>query len=191
MSVPVLEEVCAWQALEPHAKRDRVLRVAAEVFTREGLDATMPAVAVAAGAGVASLYRQFGSKQELLAALVVARLERVAAEARLATVRAGSRWEALRGFLMTIVEQQACDEFFGEALARVEECPSVADAMADTWSALDELLASAHAEGRLRDDAGLVDLQLVFAATRAARHVTPAGPHRLLALLVDGLAARS
>ena len=42
-----------------------------------------------------------------------------------------------------------------------------------TYAALEEVLAGARAEGRLRTDASIVDLRLLFAATRAARHVEP------------------
>ena len=50
---------------------------AERVFAEHGLDAPMPAVARAAGAGVGSLYRQFASKDELVAALAERRLTRI------------------------------------------------------------------------------------------------------------------
>ncbi len=62
----------------PAAKRERLLVAATEVFARDGLDAPMSVVADAAGAGVASVYRLFESKRELLAALVVRRMDSVA-----------------------------------------------------------------------------------------------------------------
>jgi len=79
MSIPLLQrtkvaEDC-WSALDAHEKRARLLRAAGDVFAREGLQAPMPAVAAAAGAGVGSVYRQFPSKRDLLAALVVERLQ--------------------------------------------------------------------------------------------------------------------
>ena len=83
MSIPALAKdteitprSSAWAQLDAPGKRARLLRAAGEVFARDGLDAPMPAIADAAGAGVGSVYRQFPSKRELLAALVVERLER-------------------------------------------------------------------------------------------------------------------
>ncbi len=65
-----------WSGLSTEEKHERILCAAGRVFARDGLDATMPAVAAAAGAGVGSLYRQFPSKRDLLAALVIRRLLR-------------------------------------------------------------------------------------------------------------------
>jgi AcrR family transcriptional regulator len=73
MSVPSRESPACWSNLDPQEKRSRLLLAAGEVFAREGLDAPMPAIAAAAGAGIGSVYRQFSSKRELLAALVVER----------------------------------------------------------------------------------------------------------------------
>ena len=78
MSIPVRERDTSWPRLDQAAKKERLLKAAAEVFARDGLDASMPTIAAAAGAGVASVYRQFDSKHDLLAALVERRLEQVA-----------------------------------------------------------------------------------------------------------------
>src|SRR5438309_9119407 len=59
-----------WTRLDAAAKRERLLEAATEVFARNGIDAPMSVVADAAGAGVASVYRLFASKRELLAAIV-------------------------------------------------------------------------------------------------------------------------
>ena len=84
MSIPVPPEIeparsrreACWSELDAEDKRATLLRAAGEVFARDGLDAPMPAIAAAAGAGVGSVYRQFPSKRDLLAALVVERLQR-------------------------------------------------------------------------------------------------------------------
>ena len=77
MSIPPVPRRRAGSALDAAEKRARLLRAAGEVFARDGLDAPMPAVAAAAGAGVGSVYRQFPSKHDLLAALVVERLQEI------------------------------------------------------------------------------------------------------------------
>jgi AcrR family transcriptional regulator len=187
MSIPVRERDTSWPALDQTAKRERLLTAAAEVFSRDGLDASMPAVAAAAGAGVASVYRQFDSKLDLLAALVVRRLEHVAEAAQEAARAHGSRWSALTELLSEIVEQQSSDEFLGEAMRKVEGHPTVIAASTQAYAALEELLAAARAEGRLRADASIIDLRLVFAATRAARHLAPDLQGRMLELAIDGL----
>jgi AcrR family transcriptional regulator len=186
MSVPVASPA-GWASLEPQAKREQLLLAAAEVFARDGLDASMPSIAAAAGAGVASVYRQFPCKQDLLAELVVRRLEQIAAGADEAVTAPGERWEALTTLLRTLVEQQACDEFLGEAILRVDTHPEVIAATSRATGALERLLALARSEGHLRADATTLDLRLLFAATRAARHIEPRAERRMLQLLIEAL----
>jgi hypothetical protein len=65
----------------------------------------------------------------------------------------------------------------------------VLDAADRATRALDRVLDEARAEGRLRTDATVVDLRLLFAATRVAKQVHPEGWQRMTALLIDGLDA--
>lgn len=176
-----------WTALGPDAKGERLLTAAGEVFAHRGLDAPMSEVARAAGAGVASVYRRFSSKRELLAALVVQRMEQIAAAARDAEASEGDRWTALTAMLRTLVERQSADDFLGEARAAVAGHARVAEATERATAALDRLLAATRAEGRLRSDATTLDVRLLFAATRAARQVEPEQWPRVLELLIDAL----
>jgi AcrR family transcriptional regulator len=178
---------CDWCELDAAAKRERVLDAAGELFAREGLDASMPAVAAAAGAGVASVYRQFRSKHELLAALVALRLDRIGGAAREANASGGDRWTALTEMLHSLVERQPVDDLLGEARMLVAEHPDVIVATDRASAAIDELLRAARAEGRLRSDATALDLKLLFAATRSAKQVSPASWPRMLELLIDSL----
>jgi AcrR family transcriptional regulator len=179
-----------WTRLDPAAKRERLLEAATEVFARDGLDAPMNVVADAAGAGVASVYRLFASKRELLAALVVRRMDAVAAAALEAYERPGDRWSALTEMLTTLVSGQRADYLIGDARAVVAEDPDVIAAVTRASEAQERLLAAARAEGRLRADATPQDLRLVFAATRAARRVEPDQWGRMLELMIDALDAR-
>jgi AcrR family transcriptional regulator len=176
-----------WAGLSADAKHERILCAAGRVFTRDGLGAPMPAVATEAGAGVATVYRQFPSKRELLAALVTRRLEQIADAADAADAQTGDRWSALTGMLWTIVERQSGDDFMGEAWVLVADQPEVAEAAARATLALDRLLAAARGEGRLRADATTLDVRLLFAATRAAKQVEPDAWQRTLSLLIDAL----
>jgi AcrR family transcriptional regulator len=187
MSIPVLREASSWTTLDPEAKREHLLAAAGKVFARDGLDASMPAVAAAAGAGVASVYRQFPSKYELLAALVTRRLEQLAAAAEEAATSDGDKWAALTSMLWGLVERQQCDDFLGEVRMAVADHPDVIAASEKASLAHDLLLAAARAEGRLRQDASTLDLRLVFAATRAAKQIEPEAWQRMLTLLIDAL----
>ncbi len=182
---PALEPV--WAELTPEAKHARLLKAAGEVFARDGLDTPMPVVASAAGAGIGSVYRQFPSKHELLAALVTRRLDQITEAATEAAAREGDRWSALTDMLWGLVERQSCDDFLGDARMLVAEHLDVLAATERAGEALDHLLDAAREEGRLRQDASTLDLRLLFAATRAAKRIEPEAWQRMLRLLIDAL----
>jgi AcrR family transcriptional regulator len=188
MTIPPSTAPC-WSDLDTAAKRARLLSTAGKVFARDGLDAPMPAIAAAAGAGIGSVYRQFPSKRDLLAALVVERHEEVEKEVDVALNDPNGPWAALTALLWAIAERQASDDVLGEAMVTVSEHPSVREAVAATMHSLETLLDAAKAEGRLRPDATALDLRLLFAATRAARGLQPAAWRRMLELGIDALDA--
>src|ERR1700757_188784 len=84
----------------PDARRNRaaVLAAAKRLFAEEGLDAQMPDVARAAKVGVGTVYRHFPTKDDLIAALVAERFERLAEKAR-EGAQADDPWEGISGFI--------------------------------------------------------------------------------------------
>lgn len=189
MSIPVLDVpgTGGWSELGAHAKRATLLRAAGEVFARDGLDAPMGAIAAAAGAGIGSVYRQFPSKRDLVAALVLERLGDAEQGAQNALAGTDGPWTALIRLLWDLAERQVADDVYAEAMATVSERRDVHEALANTTAALERLLAAARAEGRLRSDATTLDLRLLFAATRAAAQLEPGAWRRMLELGVDAL----
>ena len=150
----------------------------------------MSDVACAAGIGVASIYRRFESKQELLAALVVSRLNAIVAAAETARAQPGDRFDALVSMVSSIVETQSADDFMGEARMLVADHPAVIEALDRTTAATERVLFDARAQGRLRSDATTLDLRLLFAATRAAKRIEPDQWPRMLELMMDALEVR-
>src|SRR4051794_41719273 len=67
----------AWAELTSDEKRARTLAAADDLFARDGLDVAMPVLAAAVGAGVGSIYRQVGAKEDVIALLVIERAERL------------------------------------------------------------------------------------------------------------------
>jgi AcrR family transcriptional regulator len=180
-----------WSSLDQAAKRERLLSAAGELFARAGLDATMPAVAAAAGAGVGSVYRQFPSKEDLLAALVAQRLETAIVEIEQVIAEGSEPWEALERLLWTFAERQGSDDVAAEAMAAVFEHPEVAERHARADEGLEVVLSAARAEGSLRADARPRDVRLLLSSTRAARRIEADGWKRILQLGLDGLRAGS
>jgi AcrR family transcriptional regulator len=180
----------SWSALSTEEKHERILHAAGRVFAREGLDASMPAVAAEAGAGIGSLYRQFPSKRDLLAALVIRRLLQTQAAAERAAAEPGDHWQAMQRMLWVTVERHAADDFLGQAWNQVEEDEQVQVAAGATIRAFARLIDLARAEGGIRADATAMDIRILFAATRASRQIHPEAWQRVLELMIAGLAAQ-
>jgi AcrR family transcriptional regulator len=174
---------------EPPPSRERVLEAAARVFAADGLDAPMPAVAAAAGVGVGTIYRAFGSKEELIASLAADRIERFGQEAREAQ-HATDAWKGLVGLLRRTAELQARDYIVTEALAWTFDHPRVVEAQQMAAAATHKLMARAKEAGQLRPDFAPADLQMMFAALGAAQQAIPRDSRawtRMFTVMIDGL----
>jgi AcrR family transcriptional regulator len=185
MAIPV----GAWAQLTADAKRERILAAARDLFAREGLDASMPALATAIGAGVGSLYRVVPSKHELIAALVLERLAEVDHVVRAALASDAPAADALWAVLWELAEQQATDDIMGRAFELVADDARVRRLHLRVTATFDQLIERAQAEGSVRADASGRDVHLLFAATRAARTVDVRGWRRVLELFIDSLRA--
>ncbi len=176
----------SWSGLSATDKRARVLAVAGELFGREGVSFPMPELAKALGIGVGSLYRQFGTKDDVLAALVVERLDRFEAQF---TAAAGTDDPAAA--LMRVISQTfhltIQDRIAKIAFELALDRPEVAESRARTVAALQRLVDEAKAVGAVRDDADAIDLRIMFRLAREAERIAPGGGARLVQLVVDGL----
>lgn len=183
MAVPVP----LWSSLSAAQKRERTLAVADRLFAREGIDVPMPALAEAIGVGVGSIYRQVGTKDELIAELVIER-SRVLRERFLATLSEPDPWEALARATHETVDDCIDDALsqtaWDEAAFASEE---VRVARAGATEALAAMVQRARDAGLLRDDASHEDLRLAFCALRELAGIGPASAHRLAELVLRGM----
>lgn len=175
------------------ARNDRlVLDAAREVFGTRGFDAPVAAVAERAGVGMGTLYRRYGSKEELLQRLCVLAMEQ-AIEAAERALRAGDAWSGLAGYV------RDCVGFSSGVLSPVAGTIAVTAEMWDTAARSRELLLDlvrrAHAAGALRADATALDVSLVIGHFS---RLPPRGPReeeddnsllRMVAIALDGLRA--
>jgi AcrR family transcriptional regulator len=176
----------AWVDLDPGEKRERLLDVATEVFTEQGLDAPMPRIASAAGIGIGSLYRSYGSKEDLVAALLLRQLGLLREE----VVEAGEQrdaWSAIESSVRRIAERQATNNLLRGALGLTSERRDVAAALAEVSLAWQELIDRARDEGTVRGDTTVKDIRFLFAAARAADEVEVGGSARVVELLLEAL----
>lgn len=193
MVPPVTVEASApeeWARLEPDDKRQRLVDVATELFIRYGLDAPMPSVASAAGVGIGSLYRAFPSKEELIAAIVIKEMEKLRLEVSEADGD-GDAGAALERTIRHLVDRQATNKLLRAALAVTSNRREVQIAVGEVSLAWQQLLDGARGQGRIRGDATVTDVRLIFAASAAADEVEPGARQRMVDLLLEAMKAPS
>lgn len=176
-----------WSSLTAPEKHARALAVADELFARDGIDVSMPVLADAIGVGVGSIYRQVGTKDELIAALVIERSATLRARF-LATLDAEDPWAAL-----TLATHETVDDCIGDALSQTawDEAAFASEAVraarAGATEALALMVERARDAGALRDDASHEDLRLAFRALRELTGIGPESAHRLAELVLRGM----
>src|ERR1700723_1974195 len=95
--------------------RERILEVAKQVFTRRGADASMDEIANRAKIGSGTLYRHFPTRDELLATVYTAEVEKLAAAEKKLSAEL-SPIEALRAWLVVFIDYIAAKKINVPAL---------------------------------------------------------------------------
>jgi AcrR family transcriptional regulator len=172
--------------------RQRILRAAAEVFTRRGLDATLDDVAREAGVGVGTVYRRFPDKESLVAELFQERIDALVTVAEEACA-ASDPWQALVSYLEYAAASMAGDLGLRQLMMfATYGRDRVAYARERMRPVVTRLVERAQAAGALRGDFRATDVPLIaYMLASAAEYASPAQPgvwRRYLALIVDGMA---
>ncbi len=171
--------------------RRRLLDAAADAFAAEGLDVGVAEIAQRAGIGRGTLFRNFETKQDLIAAIVVDRMEKAAQYGR--GLRAAPHpGEALFAFLDELLERSRGDRTLFEALADTFLAhPEIRRAHAEVVQVLEALLGRAQQAAMVRRDVCAVDLLMMIkgitATASAFRHVDAELAARQFDLLRDAL----
>jgi len=172
--------------------RSRVLAAAAAVFAERGVEAGVPEVARRAGVGKATVYRSFPTKEHLIAAVAVARLEDFERRVR-AQLDAPDAWQALHDLLADSAVRQCGDRAITAALESGVAQEQLAVARASMWDAVGALLERAKAEGRIAPEAQAADLRVLWAGVARVLatdgNVDPAAWRRYAGLVLRALAA--
>jgi AcrR family transcriptional regulator len=164
--------------------RRRLLDAAAEALVEEGIDASVSEIAHRAGVGQGTVFRRFPTKDALIAAVLVDRLDELAASFDEA--------DDLRGFMEAFVERYLRDHLLFEAgKGRVIADPAFRAAQERLIRAIGRVVDAAHASGELRPDIVAEDLPfLVVGVGQAAAPMLEAEPEiwrRYLSVVLDGL----
>jgi AcrR family transcriptional regulator len=177
--------------------RERILEAARALFTGpEGLAVPLDEIAARAGVGPGTVHRHFPTKDALMAAVTVSRLEEIVAlAARLAT--AADPGDALREQLCAMLAEGEQSTPLKSALAGTDFDIRTAapEAAAELRSALAVLLRRAQDAGAVRADIDVDDLLSALAgAFHAVQHGGGSGSKRaarIIAMFFDGLEARA
>lgn len=168
--------------------RERILAAAREAFGEPGADASMAEVSRRAGVGMATLYRNFPSRRELLEALYADEVDALCAAAeRVEGTSPGERFEAwLRRFFEYFTGKR---HIASALLEQVGGDDPVFDRNRSRVLASGEpLLAAAQRAGEIRDDLTLeqiLDLTIAVAKLNGdAGYVEP-----ILGAALDGIRA--
>jgi AcrR family transcriptional regulator len=182
------------RALRADARRNReaVIVAAKQLFADRGLDAQMPDVAKAASVGVGTVYRHFATKDDLIAALVADRFERLAQKAREALDR-DDAWEGFCDFIRFAAQIQADDRALCEVIGSRPPLMDAAARAAGLPALADQLVKRVQRSGELRRDLAWEDIPLIVCGLGPTIHsgVGPATGRwpRLVEIILDGLRA--
>ncbi|HEY2439595.1 MAG TPA: TetR/AcrR family transcriptional regulator [Solirubrobacteraceae bacterium] len=175
--------------------RRRLIEAATEMFCERGLDVGVAEIAHQAGVGHGTLFRNFPTKEHLIAAIVVERINESTARGR-AALEAEDPGEALFELLDQSVGRSQTDRAFFDALADTWMAnDGIRAAHGELLGVLDALLRRAQNAGAVRADVSSVDVLMmikgVCEAVRSFQHVNPDIAMRQMDLVRAALSPRS
>lgn len=185
----------ATQPLRSDAERNRarIIAAARKVFGRDGLNASMASVAREAEVGIATIFRRFPSKEELVAAVFADRMDTYV-DAVAAALDHPDPWDGFAGFIETVCAMQAADRGFADILTMTFPAAKALEARrAEAYNGFLQLIARAQDSGHLREDFTSRDLVLLLMANAGVVNATgdaaPDAWRRLVALMIQSFQA--
>jgi AcrR family transcriptional regulator len=171
--------------------RERVIGAAREAFAELGTDVSVPQIAERAGVGVATIYRSFPTKRDLVAAIVLDSFRAFRDNAQ-AALEHEDAWDGFAAFVCGGAALQAQDRAFSQVIGEALDVPEVR-AERDRLLAIAQLLIDrAQASGRLRPDLVAEDIPLLLSGLGGSLAMADCSMglwERHLALVLDGLRA--
>jgi AcrR family transcriptional regulator len=183
--------VTSTRPLRTDAARNRelLLAAAADEFAAHGLDASVADIARRAGVGKGTVFRHFATKDELIAAIVLDRIDALSAVGE-KLLEAADPGAALLEFLTAAAHQrQERDLSFLQEAGELN--PEVTRVRAQMFQTVGTLVERARQQGAVRADVTGTDIILLMCAPNyVTSYVQDAPPdlwQRYLAIIFDGL----
>jgi len=181
--------------LRADAERNRqmLLQAAREVFAEQGLEASSKEIARRAGVGIATLFRRFPTRQDLLVATFGTKLAAYT-EAIDRALKDPDPWWGFCHYLITITSMQRGDRGFRDIVTLAFPAAPELRAQRDrVYRGVAELIEKAKATGRLREDFLPEDVPLVLMANAGVVAATadhaPESSDRLVGYLLQAFTA--
>jgi AcrR family transcriptional regulator len=173
--------------------RQRVIDAALQIFGSKGAAASTEEVAAHAGVGIATVFRHFPTKQTLLEAVVLSRLERLVVRGH--EIEADADAGQFFVLFAVFVEEAHNKRVFGDVLTGASDEFRAANVVIvdELWAIFGRLIARGQAAGLIRAEFDVADIRALLAAAHQALQVVGDDPERrrrLLAVLSDGVRTR-
>jgi AcrR family transcriptional regulator len=171
--------------------RNSILCAASAAFAEHGTDVGLDEIARRAGVGIATLYRRFPTREALIETVLDETMRHYADRTEAAAEQALSDpWEAFSSYLILVMEHQATDPAFADALMAPQIGSQIFAAQHQrAFDASLVLVARVRGAGVVRPDFHHADLHLLILANagvaRATRGTAPQASRRLTAYLLD------
>lgn len=177
--------------VDAERNRQAILCAAAAVFSRRGTGAPLDEVAREAGVGIATLYRRFPDRADLVEAVFEEKMTRYADVCEAAAERSlAEPWPAFADYVHFILEEQVDDPGFSDVLiAPLSGSAGFAAQHRRALQATTALVERIVEAGVVRDDFSHSDLYLLTLANsgliRGSRSSRAAASRRLGAYMLD------
>ncbi|MBP5872768.1 TetR/AcrR family transcriptional regulator [Streptomyces sp. LBUM 1479] len=173
--------------------RGRIIAAARTVFGRDGLNASMASVAREAGVGIATLFRHFPRKEDLVAAVFTDRMKAYV-QATAEALADPDPWHGFTGYIQDVCAMQAADRGFADVLTMsFPGVPELEQYHARAYEGFLELIDRAKSSGHLREDFSSRDLVLLLMANAGVLSATgdaaPDAWRRLVAWMIQSFQA--
>jgi AcrR family transcriptional regulator len=192
---PADQTPAAHPALRADAERNRyrIVEAARQVFADQGLDAPMSEVARRARVGIATLYRRFPTREDLITNVFTEKMIAYAGAIEEALADPDV-WHGFCVYVERVCAMQAEDHGFTEVLTLTFPTAAAFEAKRnEAYRGFTELVTRAKSDGRLRPDFSPEDLVLLLMANAgvvaAAGGTAPQAWRRLVAYMTQAFAA--
>jgi AcrR family transcriptional regulator len=189
MKTPATPKAARKPRADAQRNRERILEVAKQVFTRRGGDSSMDEIAKRAKIGPGTLYRHFPSRDDLLAAVYIGEVEKLA-EAQRKFSDELPPVEALRAWMLVFIDYIAAKKIIAPALDAMVCGPSQVYQQSTRVmeDAANALASRTVASGDLRSDVDPMDmLRAIYGVSSAgSTDDWPVKARRFVDIIIQG-----